>query len=383
MPIMFWLAIIISLALIALVIELAMGMRKMQTIKAIAPLEHSSSPSVSVIIPACNEALTIEPALASILALDYPNLEIIILNDRSTDDTGSVLSRMQQQHPQLKIFEIEHLPSGWLGKSHALQFGANKAQGEYLLFTDADIVMEQTTLSRALNHMLTQRLDHLSISFDSSAKDGLLNTLFIDVGSALMLLFKPWKAKDVHSKNYMGIGAFNLVKAAAYAAVGGHSSFATQPLEDLMLGKVLKSQGFKQDCLVGLDFVRVEWYCSTKEFIEGVMKNNFAVYNYSLFKVLLAVGAIFALYIFPVWALFFTSGVTFVVYSIAVILRIAPFAVGFVSHGQSAWRAMWSLVSPYVIIYITLKAALTTLWKQGITWRSTFYSLEELKQSKF
>ena len=120
-------------------------------------------PKVSVIIPARNEERNIEEALTSVLHLDYPHYELIVLNDRSEDATGSILERMSLQFPQLQVVHIQELPSGWLGKNYALFRGAQAASGELLLFTDADIVMAPLTLKRAVAYLQGQALDHLAI----------------------------------------------------------------------------------------------------------------------------------------------------------------------------------------------------------------------------
>ena len=335
--------------------------------------------SVSVIIPACNEAETIEPALQSVLELDYANLEIIVVNDRSTDNTDVVLERIKTKYPNLLLHKISELPKGWMGKSHALQYGAERAQGEYFLFTDADVMMEKTTLSRAMQHMLENKLDHMSIFFKSITPGGLMNALVMDFGSGLMLLFKPWKAKEKNSKRYMGIGAFNLVNFSAYKAIDGHSTFSMHPIDDIMLGKALKQRGFSQDCLLGYDFVQVKWYGTIREVISGLMKNNFAVYHYRVIEVMLSIIVIIMLNVLPFWAFLFTSGITRVLFAAAVITRILGFVYVFLDAKISPWYSLWSLVPPYINIYIAIKAMVTTLRNKGITWRGTHYPLDELK----
>src|SRR5262245_58393739 len=111
-------------------------------------LEHW--PTVSLIAPARNEERHIEQAVRSLVPIDYPGLEITIVNDRSTDRTGEILSRLATEFPQLNVVHLEELPAGWLGKNHALQLGADRSQGEWLLFTDADVIFEPTALRRAI-----------------------------------------------------------------------------------------------------------------------------------------------------------------------------------------------------------------------------------------
>ncbi len=133
MALLFWLAIIILFLIIAISLEIALGMRRMTDIKDVLPIQHENVPRVSFIIPACNETNTIETALQSVLELDYANLEIIVVNDRSTDNTEAVLERMKSKYPNLILHKISELPRDWMGKSYALQSGAERAQGEYFL----------------------------------------------------------------------------------------------------------------------------------------------------------------------------------------------------------------------------------------------------------
>ncbi|HUV77778.1 MAG TPA: glycosyltransferase family 2 protein [Desulfobacterales bacterium] len=382
MTLLFWLAVISLLLTVGCTLEIVLGMRRMTHIGDVPPIQQKNVPKVSVIIPACNEAATIGPALRSVLAMDYADLEVMVVNDRSTDETGAVLHGIQKEYPRLQTRQIFQLPKGWLGKNHALQNGAEHARGEYLLFTDADIIMEKTAVARAISHMLENRLDHVSMFFKNIAPGGLLNALFLDVGAGLMLLFKPWKAKDPNSRRYIGVGAFNLVKASAYSAIGGHRSIALHPIDDVMLGKVIKHHGLSQDCLLGHNFVQVKWYATVREFINGCMKNGFALYNYSVFKVLFGVLFVFTLNILPLWAFFFTSGITRGLFGAVIIIRILSYVHGFSNIGVNPWYSIWSVVTPYVNIYISIKAAVITTRNKGIVWRGTFYSLDELKTNR-
>jgi glycosyltransferase involved in cell wall biosynthesis len=379
MLVFFWLAIISLFLTLYCTLEVSLGMRRMVTLDEVPPLQQENVPKVSVIIPACNEAETIEPALKSILAMDYADLEVIAVNDRSLDRTGPLLEQMQKQYPSLQIHNISVLPEGWLGKNHALQYGAERAQGEYLLFTDADIIMEKSSLTRAMHHMLENKMDHISMFFKSIAPGGLLNALILDAGIGLMLLLKPWKAKDPNSKRYMGVGAFNLVKSDVYRKIDGHRTIAMHPIDDVMLGKVIKHRGFSQDCLLGHNFIQAEWYVDVRDFINGLMKNTFAFCNYNMAIVLFGVFIIMIINILPLFAIFFTSGITRGLFGSAAMVRILSFAGGFSYTGINSWYSVWALVTPYVFIYITLKAAITTTINRGITWRGTYYSLDELK----
>jgi len=379
---MVYLALMTFVVTIAVLFEVAVGMRRMKPLHDVAPLSGSDLPPVSVVIPARNEERTIRPALLSVLAQDYGNLEVMVINDRSTDRTRDVLKKMQAQYPRLKVEHITELPQGWVGKNHALQYGAERAGGKYLLFTDADVVMEKTTLSRAMHHLTRNSLDHLCMFFEPIASSGFLAAVFTDVGIGLLGLFKPWKARNPKSKRYMGVGAFNLVRAEVYREIGRHHCIAMHPIDDIMLGKVIKRHGFKQDCLLGKGFVSVRWYESINDLTTGLMKNLFALFDYSMIKTTGALVFILVLVVLPQWALFFTHGIVRILYGMVIAVRFISFAAAFRQAGGRLRYAFWSFFTPYFIIHLVTKAAISTIRNKGIDWRGTYYSLDDLKAQK-
>src|SRR5207248_653474 len=130
--------------------QLAYGLGKIGWLSDQPLMPSGDAPRVSIVISALNEADTIEPALRSVLALDYPDLEVVVVDDRSTDATPEILDRLCCEHPALKVVHVRELPPGWLGKNHALQHGASLASGEYILFTDADVMFGPSAVSRAV-----------------------------------------------------------------------------------------------------------------------------------------------------------------------------------------------------------------------------------------
>lgn len=358
-----------------------LGARRMRGLGDIPPLAPEQQPRVSVIVPACNEEETIEPALRTLLALDYAPLELIVINDRSTDRTGEVLARLQREHPRLRVHNITELPVGWLGKTHALRQGAQLAAGDYLLFTDADIHFEKTTLARAMTLMVEEGLDHLSLIFRNIAQGFLLNAMMADAGGGLFLLFRPWLARDPHRKNFMGVGAFNLVRRSAYLAVGGHDTVRMHPIDDIMLGKVIKQAGCRQDCLSGYDFLQVRWYGSPGEMIRGLMKNIFALFAFRVPLALTAVLLATLLTVFPPWGALLLTGWPQVLCLLTVAVRLSSFAWGLRLTGSSWGTIPFALLTPYLNIYIILRGMLTTLAKGGIDWRTTHYPLAELRKN--
>lgn len=362
---------------------LAAGVRKMRRLGD-ADLELSDAtdaPMVSVIVPACNEEEHIEPALQALLEQDYPNLEIIVVNDRSTDTTGQVLRGLETRYPRLIVHEITDLPEGWMGKSHALTKGAALAKGTHLIFTDADVVMEQTAISRAVQYVCQNKLDHLTLIFKNISEGMLLNSLILDAGMGLLLIFRPWAARDNRSRAFAGIGAFNMVKKTVYDTIGGHEHLKMHPIDDMMLGKLIKTNGFCQECLLAYDYIRVPWYSSVNAMVNGLQKNMFAVIHYRLLLIPVALFILITVTILPFWGAVLGTGLIQAVCLVTTGVRLAGFYSGLRTQELPAWYLPGALITPYISIFILLKSVITTLRSKGIFWRGSHYDLEEMKKS--
>src|SRR5688500_9349585 len=137
---------------IASALEMGIGTRRIRSLSDLAPIGRAEAPSVSVVVAARNEQEKIDEGLRSVLALDYPDLEVIVVDDRSTDAIPAILDRMEIGQKRLRVIHLDQLPPGWLGKNHALARGAEEARGDWILFTDADVVLERSVLARAIGH---------------------------------------------------------------------------------------------------------------------------------------------------------------------------------------------------------------------------------------
>lgn len=358
------------------------GRLKMKNLKNIQGSPCSHMPLVSIIVPACNEEMTLEPALRSLLQLDYPNREIIVIDDRSTDETFELIKKLAQTFPEIRVEQVAKLPAGWLGKNHALYCGAKLARGKLLLFTDADIVMDPSTLSRAVNYFVEEGLDFLSLVFRNVARGGLLNAMVVDAFGGLFLLLRPWNVKNTASRSFIGVGAFNMIRTSAYWEFGGHAALKMHPIDDIMLGKKVRQQDLTQDCLIGSDYVRVRWYNTIGEMIQGLMKNIFALYSYRLVFAAGGLLGIIVMTIIPVWGLFLAQGTARYFFAAAVLCRLTLFIHNSTWMGVGPAISPWSLLTPYLTVYIVIKAVWTTLKKKGIDWRGTHYSLQELKKEE-
>jgi len=371
------------LLLIGGYIDVTRGNRSIAQLGNESPLpKNVRVPMVSIIAAARNEERHIEQALKSLLKLDYPALELVIVNDRSEDRTAEILARLSDQDQRLKIVQVETLPDGWLGKNHALSAGSREAQGELLLFTDADIYMEPGLLKKAVHLLLERNLDHLVAS-----PRLIMPGVFLQmVGLAFMMIFamfsRPWKACDPSSHFHIGIGAFNLVRATAYHAVGGHHPIRLRPDDDLKLGKLMKMNGFRQDIAAAPELMHVEWYASVREMIVGLEKNAFAGCDYRLW---MAGGGIVMLLVFGIWpflALLMTQGLAWWFYLATVLIILAMQIDCARANRLPGWYAIGWPLAAGLFTWIIARTAWLNLSHGGITWRGTFYPLEELKKNR-
>jgi len=379
---LFWLAIA-NLAIVAVCTFLiGLGGYLSRKLRELPVPELDIWPTVSLVAPARNEERNIERAVRSLMLLDYPHLEITLVNDRSTDRTGDILDALAGEFPQLNVVHLTELPAGWLGKNHAMQLGADRSHGEWLLFTDADIVFEPTTLRRAVGHALANQIDHLAATPDTLMPSWLLRSFVVAFAVYFTLFVRMWAIRNPRSTAHVGIGAFNLVRADVYRAVGGHDKIRMRPDDDLKLGKIIKLAGWRQDLVDGGGLIAVDWYHSLGELIRGLEKNSFSAIEYSAPFVVFDSTAILLLNVWSFIAVFVVPGPVRWIY-LAVCLSLW-FMTWLMAVGMRA-PATCALAFPLaalLMVYIQWRTMLLNYWQGGIRWRDTHYSLAELRANK-
>ena len=371
---LFYLAASTLVVVIAVTFDLIRGDRSIRYLRDQPPVTTTSPLKVSVIVAARNEARKIEPALQSLLEQDYPNIETIVVNDRSEDETGQILDRI----PGITVVHVTELPPGWLGKNHALHLGAERATGQWLLFTDADVHMEPSAISRAVGCAR----DHIAVS-PQLTMPGTLLQIF---AGTFMIFFgmyaRPWKAPDPRSPRHIGVGAFNLVRAEVYRAIGGHTKIAMRPDDDMKFGKLIKKSGYRQELLFGDGMLWVEWYSSVGELARGLEKNAFAAVEYQLWAVAVSTVANLLIFVWPVVALLVTGGITWWL-NFAIVVLLAALYIDTGRHHEGKWWHCAGLpVMALLVLWIIWCATLKTIYRDGIDWRGTHYSLAELKANR-
>lgn len=345
-----------------------------------APVGH---PLLAVIVPAKDEGTNIEATLRSLLRQDYGNLQIIAVNDRSTDDTGARMDALASMAPErLKVCHVDLLPEGWAGKVHAMTVGASVVSvAEFLLFTDGDILFRPDALRRALTLAVERRADHFVCLPTLAVRrwdEGVLLAVFHALGG---LAVRMWKVEDPRATHDVaGVGAFNLVRRTAFDRIGG---FAAEPLaivEDLRLGQRMKGAGMRSVVAFGAGLVEVHWASGALGIMRTVTKNFFAVLQFNVAATLGASVFILAIFWMPVIGLFVPW--LRLPAAVAVAAMAAGFAMSGPRTGVSGWYGLLSPIGAMGVAGALLWSALTTLRQGGIRWRGTFYSLAELRRQR-
>lgn len=376
------------LGIMILLLYAAAGLDLLRCSRAVRHLSETSAeltgegPRVSIIIAARNESRCIARSLQSVLELDYPDYELIVVDDRSQDDTGAILDTMASLNPHLRVIHIGELPAGWLGKNHALWVGSRRATGDLLLFSDADIVMEPSVLRRAVNFMLANRLEHLAVTPALRMPGRLLDLLAITFTLSLSLITRPWKARDPASRCHAGSGAFNLLRSRAYQRVGGHATIRLRPDDHLKLGKIVKQAGLAQELAHAPDLLEVEWYRSLSDMVEGLEKSLLSVVDYRWGRGVLGAFLLLLAGVWPCLALLVTRGVSRLPYAAVVMLIIPLYLDSARRHGGRRRYAAGFPLGALLLAGILLRGTVNSMRRGGIRWRGTFYPLEQLRGNR-
>lgn len=370
------LAVLVCLGLLAL------GRMRTRRLGGVALEDLAEWPSVSLVVPARNEELYVEKAVRSLTRLDYPRLQITIINDRSTDRTGAILDSLAAEFPQLNVVHVAELPEGWLGKNHAMQLGAGRSTGEWLLFTDADIVYEPTALRRAMLYSRREQLDNLSAWPVIHAPTWLLGVFMTTFAIYLFLYVRVWAIRNPKSTAHIGIGAFNLVRADVYRAVDGHQRIRLRPDDDLKLGKIIKLAGYRQDLIDATEMLSLEMYRSVGELVRGLEKN---AYSGSDYNIPLTVTTVLLSLLWNVWpfaAVFLVPGPARWIYA-GVCLGLWAMALGCSRTLRTpASSALAYPIGVLMFSYILMRTMLLNHYEGGIRWRDTHYPLADLRANR-
>ncbi len=346
-----------------------------------APETGEKTPMVSVLVAARDEAEKLPEALPTMLGQTGVPHEVIAVDDRSQDATGAILDDFAARNPGLRVVHVRELPAGWMGKPHALEMAYEKSQGEWLLFTDADVRFHPETVSRALRLVRERKLDHLTLIATLDMRGFWEHAALSYIALAFLLGIRPWLVDKPAAGSYMGIGAFQLVRRSAYEAAGGHKRLAMEVVDDMKLGKMVKRAGYRSSVGISGDFLHIRWQEGLGNITRGLTKNMFAGMSFHVWKAVGTFLAVMILSVVPFLALAFTHGLAFWL-AVAASAGAILFNIA-VLRGSGAESPLYGLAHPFgalVFAWIAIRSMVVTLWRGGIVWRDTFYPLDELKR---
>ncbi|WP_166173599.1 glycosyltransferase [Rubrobacter tropicus] len=364
------------------------GVRRVPVLSDVGGQQDSLDeyPSVSVVLAARDEGAEVGEAVRSVLEQDYPGrLEVVAVDDRSTDRTGEIFTELAAEYPEsLKPLRVDCLPEGWLGKNHALYLGAKQAEGEWLLFTDADVRFAPGCVGDAVRYALRERLDHLTLSPELISRGVALKSFV----AAFVLVFevtqRPWRAADPGAKEAVGVGSFNLLKREAYLASGTHRAIRLRPDDDMRLARMLKEAGFSQGVAYGTGSISVEWHRSLAGAVRGLEKSIFPGLDYRLSTALVASFVLFLINVAPFFGTLFARRPAVRAICFADVLAVVAMYVYGPRISGSKLSPLYAALHPFgagALIYATLRSAAVTLARGGVEWRDTFYPLDLLKNA--
>jgi glycosyltransferase involved in cell wall biosynthesis len=361
-------------------LRVAYGATRLPWVRDFAPASDSECPRISILFAARDEEEKLPAALATLMEIDCPNLEVIAVDDRSKDATGRILDEFAVAHPRLRVVHVTQLPAGWLGKPHALQKAYETSTGEWLLFTDADVRFKVDLLRRAVAIARSRSLDHLTLFCDVEMVGFWEKVLITFFGLGFHLATDPARVSNSRSPCYVGVGAFQLVRRSAYEASGTHRRLAMEVVDDMKLGKIVKQAGFRSDCGVAEDFVVVRWHAGLGNLVRGVTKNFFAGAGYNLVLVTAQLAGLLVMNVLPFAGIIFAHGWIRLFCAIAVVVAVCFHAGVATVMRVSPIYALTHPLGALLFCYMLLRSTVVTLRQGGIVWRGTFYPLEELKR---
>ena len=345
-------------------------------------------PFVSIVVPARNEAEHIETALVSLLQLDYPDYEVIAVDDRSEDDTGAILDRVEAEwrergeasHHRLKVLHVTELPSGWLGKTHAMWQAGKHATGDWVLFTDADVIFRDDALRRAVVYAEWEQADHLVLFPTMIMKSTGERMMIAFFQSQFVFGHRPWKVADPKSRDSMGVGAFNLVRRMVYQNIGTYERLRLAVLDDMKLGELVKQEGYRQRVAFGRDLLKLRWVFGAMGMVRNLTKNFFAIFDYNAAFAVLAVIGIMFVNVGPFVGVWIAQGWVRAGFVAALVSIVAIYCGMAMRSDISPFYVVLHPVGTTLFSYAVMRSVVLTLFRGGVVWRGTLYPLSELKK---
>jgi glycosyltransferase involved in cell wall biosynthesis len=330
----------------------------------------------SVVVAARDEAARIEETLRHLLAQRGVDAEFIIVDDRSADGTGDIVARFARDDSRVQTKRVDVLPEGWLGKCHACHVGASAARGDWILFTDADCWLKPDVIARAVRVAEREGADHVTMAAGTVLESTATRAWYLLFLTGIV----DWMAKVNRDrpKSYVGLGAFNLVRAAAYRQCGGYEALRLTVVDDIKLGLLLRRAGKRTRAFLGGDDVECHWGKTVWSMVKIMEKNCFPAVDYRLGPPLVFGVAVILICTLLILGLISGTAAGY----IAVGSMLAPILPAGILARRVGWSWPCAVLLPFmfpVFFYTLLNSTFVTLRHGGIRWRDTFYPLAILR----
>lgn len=359
----------------------ALARRSAPQVAALAPDAPGPWPSVSVVIATRDEGRRLADALSSLRRSDYPALEIIVVDDRSSDDTPAVLAELARTDARITPVRVDELPPRWLGKLNALARGLEHAHGEWVLFTDADVHLGPDTLRRVIGHCERNGFDHIGVLPELVPAGLVVDAAVCNVMRLIVAVGAHRRAvEDPAHRASVGVGAFNLFRRRALAASPGLEHLRMEVLDDAALGQLLKRAGARSTLALGVGHVRVQLYDSLRDLLRGIDRAGiaglgaFSIVRLVVIALLLGLvelGPLLGPALAPTpWMLALGA--------FGLAMAVAATVPTSRALGPGTWGAWLVPLGSLVMMLAYLRSAWVTVARGGMVWRDTVYRLDEL-----
>lgn len=348
-------------------------------------MSESYTPKVSICIPARNEEIVIERCVKSVLNQNYNNFEVWVLDDGSDDQTPNILSRLKENHSSLNVIKGETKPTDWLGKPWACNQLSKRAEGDILVFIDADTWWEPNALGCIVQSFKQHKLDALTVWPEQRFKGfweativpmvyhALCSLLPVDFVHKLPSWIPPSLSKKLAPSFSAACGQCIAFSRECYEGIRGHESVKQQVVEDVELAKNIRSSGFVINMYNGIELIYCRMYTSQSEIWNGFRKNFLAGFNNNLALFLLSSILHLIVYISPVSGLIYalyTSDTSLLVKStIALILILLHRAI---LSAMFKWRLSFSFTHILGVLWfqlLGLRCIYDYLFKREVSWK--------------
>lgn len=344
-------------------------------------------PKVSIILPARNESSYIDKCLKSLVNQDYPNYEIIAINDSSTDDTRQKILEYSKNNDNIIFVDAKPKPDDWMGKTWACFLGYMKASGDIFLFTDADTTHDQTTLTLTIRYLLGEKLDALTAIPKLLSKDYFTKLTLPILSIFMNTRFSALKVNNPKSKTGYFFGSYFAITKDCYEKVGTHEAVKYELVEDGALGNLVKSTGFRILMVKSESRITAIWARDLKSLWHGIKRLMIPIYFQNKKNAYLISIAVFFILLYPYLVFFISIAIIFNFDSLLkqLIFLMSLFNIVLISLTTAFQIKKYDNISLLYVIgcivgcIIIVSGFLTSLFtvhkRENVIWRDRKYSI--------